>query len=112
MSSAEALDLLVAKLAPLAQLDGDTVAKLVENIDNLAKLSIAPRVSENNKEGHPLPKNPDLDLNTLLYSCHSVQDIITKFQEFEYEADLGGFICCLQVSRFGGSEVECIQFQM
>ena len=39
-NSTNDLDELVAKLAPLAQLEGDTISKLVANIDSLAKLSI------------------------------------------------------------------------
>ena len=35
----------------------------------------------------------DVDFNTMFFSCHSVADITTKFQEFEYSAELDGIVC-------------------
>ena len=91
----EALNTLVAKLAPLAQLEDDVISKLVENIEKIGKLSICGEENEKSEKKVENKKPSDFDLNTLIFSCHSVTDITNKFQEFEYDAELGGFVCCV-----------------
>ena len=39
------------------------------------------------------PLSQELDLNTMFFSCHSVSDITSKFQEFECLSDLNGLFC-------------------
>ena len=88
------LNSLVTKLAPLANLESDTIAKLADNIDRLTTLSLVqvadPKCTDANED---TAKILDVDLNTLFFSCHSVTDITTKFQEFEYSAELDGILC-------------------
>ena len=76
------LNSLVTKLAPLANLESDTIAKLADNIDKLTTLSLAqgadPNCTDANEE---TAKILDVDLITLFFSCYSVTDITTKFQE-------------------------------
>ena len=99
-ASIEALNNLIVKLAPLARLEGETIAKLADNIENLAKLSISPQEDKNKPKSKKVDttKTEDFDLTTLFFSCHSVADITTKFQEFVYNAVVGGFVCCVCTS--------------
>ena len=52
-------------------------------------------------------KTKDFDLNTLLFSCHSIIDITTKFQEFEYSAELDGMVCSVCKSQNAGLK-QCV----
>ena len=87
------LNTLLTNLAPLANLDESTISKLVTNIEELAKLSLEPKVAEQPTETSTT--NATLDNDTLLLSCNSLVDITTRFQEYEYDEKLGGVICCV-----------------
>ena len=109
--SVEDLNNLVVKLAPLAKLESDVITKLVDNIEALAKLSILGQEEqkrEDKKVDTASAKPEDFDLNALFFSCHSVNDLAAKFQEFEYDAGIGGFVCCVCNSQ--GSEIKSSVF--
>ena len=102
------LQSLVTKLAPLANVEVETITKLAQNIERLTKLSLVP---ENDHKSASVKedtaKTKDFDLNTLLFSCHSIIDITTKFQEFEYSAELDGMVCSVCKSQNAGLK-QCV----
>ena len=91
-TSIETLNIIVAKLAPLAQMEDGVINKLVDTIEKLSKLSLS---TGNTAEKEKQTRSVDLDLNAIFFSCHSIADIGNKFQEFEYEDDLARFVCCV-----------------
>ena len=112
VSAAAELNNLVTKLTPLANIDVDTITKLVGNIEKLAKLSIVqvadPKASDKKSCDD---KSQELDLNTLFFSCHSVSDITSKCQEFEYSSDLNGFFCSVCTSQEAGSNTSVFKYE-
>ena len=92
--SVETLNRLVTKLAPLANIEDSVISKLVENIENLAMLTVSSDHEKTDKKDEK-SKSCDFDLDTLFFSCHSVKDITNKFQEYEYDDESGGFVCCV-----------------
>ena len=91
-NGAEVFDIsnLLAKLAPLAKLDEAAVARLASNIEELAKLKLEPEVTQ-----IPTKDSSNLDSGALLMSCNSIEDITNRFQEYEYDEQLGAMICCV-----------------
>ena len=88
------LNNLVTKLAPLANLEADTIAKLADNIEKLTTLTLVQGADSKCTDAKvDTSKMVDVDFNTMFFSCHSVADITTKFQEFEYSAELDGIVC-------------------
>ena len=91
---------LLSKLSPLAKLDDSTISKLVENLEALSKLDLNKRDNTTDTkvistEEYNTGKDKSSDLSELLFSCKSVQDVTSKFQEFEYSEEKEGVVCCL-----------------
>ena len=92
---------LLSKLSPLAKVDDSTISKLVENLEALSKLDLNKRdnttdTKVSSAEVHDSGKDKSSDLSGLLFSCKSVQDVTSKFQEFEYSEEKGGVVCCVR----------------
>ena len=93
-NTAEFHDLL-SKLTPLANLDEATVSKLVENIEALSKMDLKESALKESKSEEKVADAEKTGLNGLLYTCKSIEDITSKFQEFEYDEEKEGIICCV-----------------
>lgn len=81
---------LLSKLSPLAKVDDSTISKLVENLEALSKLDLNKR--DNTTDTKVSSADKSSDLSGLLFSCKSVQDVTSKFQEFEYSEERGGVV--------------------
>ena len=86
---------LLEKLSPLAQLDENTISKLVTNIEELSKMKLESKPAVRDSHVDQSSAGSMMDNETILMSSCSLADITTRFQEFEYNAKLGGVICIL-----------------
>ena len=93
-TDAEELNNLLKKLAPLAKLEDETVTKLVENLEALAKLTIKEDYKEKNKSDIETVEKSD-DVASLLFACKNIPDVTSKFQEFEYDKEAEAVVCCV-----------------
>ena len=85
----------MVKLAPLARLEDETINKMVENLEALARLSLKDKEDERLKKGGNQEPGQNNAISSLLFSCKNISDITRKFQEFEFEKEAGGVVCCV-----------------
>ena len=96
----EGFNNLLSKLAPLASIDDSTILKLAENLEALSKIDINKKPDKDTIEckdkGDPSgPADKRSDMSGLLFSCKTVQDVTSKFQEFDYNEDKEAMVCCV-----------------
>ena len=83
---------LLEKLAPLSQLDESTISNFAKNIEEFSKLKLH-SIASAEKDAETEPDITDINSESLLMSCKSLGDITSRFQEFEYNENLGGVVC-------------------
>ena len=82
-------------MLPLATLEKETIEKLVEAVDAFSKLDLTGRQSTSREDASKIANDANIDVSSLLYSCKSVEDIISRFQEFEHSPSKGELVCCV-----------------
>ena len=80
---------LLEKLAPLSKLDEVSVSRFVANIEGLSRLQLAPEVTTTKSN------TLNLDNDSLLLSCKSLDEITNVFQEYEYDEQLEAIFCSI-----------------